>query len=204
MAGITRCFVLTKSPIRGPSEFSSKVFWHRVLSPYLKLHDVLSLVFHSTWISNRTFTSLTWHTQKQNVKYSQKNSSCSEWCSVALATNYFQRVSDGVICGMICNWSICFLSVACLFLVPWFSSLNIILLRCTSINEYSLKSYLESEQLKAETETFKKWWCREQNELLSKFRCLDNFSAWDCFLIASREFLYWVFLRGSDNINNLM
>lgn len=63
---------------------------------------------------------------------------------------------------------------------------------------------LESEQLKAETETFKKWWCREQNELLSKFRCLDNFSAWDCFLIASREFLFWVFLRGSDNINNLM
>lgn len=59
MAGITRCFVLIKSPIRGPSEFSSKVFWHRVLSPYLKLHDVLSLVFHSTWISNRTFTSLT-------------------------------------------------------------------------------------------------------------------------------------------------
>ena len=59
MAGITRCFVLTKSPIRDPSEFSSKVFWHRVLSPYLKLHDVLSLVFHSTWISNRTFTSLT-------------------------------------------------------------------------------------------------------------------------------------------------
>lgn len=46
MAGITRCFVLTKNPIRGPSEFSSKVFWHRVLSPYLKLHDVLSLVFH--------------------------------------------------------------------------------------------------------------------------------------------------------------
>ena len=155
MAGITRCFVLIKSPIRGFSEFSSKVFWHRVLSPYLKLHDVLSLVFHSTWISNRTFTSLTWHTQKQNVKYSQKNSSCSEWCGVALATNYFQRISDGVKCGMICNWSICFLSVACLFLVPWFSSLNIILLRCTSTNEYSLKSYLESEQLKAETENFK-------------------------------------------------
>lgn len=57
MAGITKCFVLTKSPILDPSEFSSKVFWHRVQSPYLKLHDVLSLVFHSTWISNRTFTS---------------------------------------------------------------------------------------------------------------------------------------------------
>ena len=56
MADITRCFVLTKSPIRGPSEFSSKVFWHRVQSLYLKL-DVLSLVFHPTWISNRTFTS---------------------------------------------------------------------------------------------------------------------------------------------------
>lgn len=102
------------------------------------------------------------HIHEFNMTYTEtkcqilaKNSSCSEWCGVALATNYFQRISNGVICGMICNWSICFLSVACLFLVPWFSSLNIILLRCTSINEYSLKSYLESEQLKAETENFK-------------------------------------------------